>query len=186
MNWFFPCPEISATESHVLHYVAWFRVHVINSCVHTCMSHVADKGKAVFTLGRWLTFPSRLCLSTPLLLPGGCSIFFAGLKAALLVCRSPGFSDDSLIMAFTVIMCYKYAATCPPLTCVCVFVCAYAWDEGKWVVHFGDGGNCKQTADCVIKFRERVVKQNEKKLGTLPVFLCTPECVGSHRCVGGG
>ena len=93
------------------------------------------------------------------------------LKAALPVGRSPGLRDDSLIMSFTVIMCYKYAATCPPLTCHRVSVCGWAYvREMK-----GDDQQIYdvQTADCaVIECKVKVVEQkhnNKEVVGSTDV-----------------
>lgn len=94
-------------------------------CICAC-KNVADNATCFFSsVGGLQTFPSRLCLSTPLFLPSGCSAITAGLKAAPLTCRLHGFSDDRLIMSDTVVMCYKYAAACSsPLTvCGCLGAC---------------------------------------------------------------
>lgn len=94
-------------------------------CTCAC-KNVADNGNVFFfpSVGRLQTFPSRLCLSTPLFLPSGCSAITAGL-------RLHGFSDDRLIMSDTVVMCYKYAAACSSPLTVCGCLCACGRDEER-------------------------------------------------------
>lgn len=126
------------------------------------MLNVADQGK-----GRLLTFPSRLCLSTPLLLPDGFSVCCTVFNAALFVCRLHGFRNDTLIVPLTVLMCYKYAATCSALLClhVCERVPAYVYvgDTQRDECWMCDDGNGRKTAaSVVISSHTKREKQNKE------------------------